>query len=64
MQMFGRYRKGISGTGHLIHIRDWLFDPTYHLSYPRDSSAKEEDVINAAKDIYRNYPEILKALGL
>ena len=28
------------------------------------SSAKEEDVINAAKDIYRNYPEILKALGL
>ena len=28
------------------------------------SSAKEEDVINAAKDIYRNYPEIFKALGL
>ena len=29
--------QGISGTGHLIHIRDWLFDPTYHLSCPRDS---------------------------
>lgn len=29
--------EGISGTGHLIHIRDWLFDPTYHLSCPRDS---------------------------
>ena len=28
------------------------------------SSAKAEDVIKAAKEIYSNYPEILKALGL
>ena len=30
----------------------------------KTSTAKPEDVIKAAKDIYKNYPEILKALGL
>lgn len=30
----------------------------------RTDTAKPEDVINAAKEIYKNYPEILKALGL
>ena len=27
-------------------------------------NAKPEDVKKAAKDIYKNYPELLKALGL
>ena len=34
------------------------------VSVLKTSTATRNDVINAAKDIYGDYPEILKALGL
>lgn len=30
----------------------------------RTNTAAKKDVINAARDIYKDYPEILKAIGL
>jgi hypothetical protein len=30
----------------------------------RTDTAKPQDVINAAKQVYKNYPEILKALSI